>query len=53
MLLVEPFQDLYKEQVINLIVDIQINEFNSPIGRKEQPDLENIKSFYQQGKGNF
>ncbi|AUH73488.1 GNAT family N-acetyltransferase [Legionella sainthelensi] len=53
MLVVEPFKDQYKEQVFNLILDIQINEFSSPIGRKDQPDLEDVKSFYQQSKGNF
>ena len=43
----------YQEQVINLILDIQRNEFNVPISLEEQSGLLNIHNFYQNGRGNF
>jgi N-acetylglutamate synthase-like GNAT family acetyltransferase len=43
----------YQEQVINLILDIQRNEFNVPIRLEEQSGLLNIHNFYQNGRGNF
>ena len=50
---VETYQNQYKDKIINLILEIQVNEFNIPISIKDQPDLENIPSFYQKGAGNF
>lgn len=50
---ISAFKEEYKEQVIKLIVDIQTNEYNIPISRESQPDLEHIESFYQNNKGNF
>lgn len=47
------YEKNYQGQVIDLILDIQNNEFNVPVTLSDQPDLENISSFYQQGKGNF
>jgi N-acetylglutamate synthase-like GNAT family acetyltransferase len=47
------YQDQYKDKIINLILDIQIGEFGVPITIKDQPDLDNISSFYQKGAGNF
>ncbi|PWT95959.1 MAG: GNAT family N-acetyltransferase [Bacteroidetes bacterium] len=47
------FRSLYKEQVIQLILDIQRNEFKVPITLQDQPDLENVEAFYQAKKGNF
>ncbi|MES2217942.1 MAG: GNAT family N-acetyltransferase [Pseudomonadota bacterium] len=47
------YQDQYKDKIINLILDIQIGEFGIPITIKDQPDLNNIPSFYQKGAGNF
>jgi N-acetylglutamate synthase-like GNAT family acetyltransferase len=48
-----PYSPLFKEAVIQLILSIQQKEFGIPITRADQPDLENICAFYQQGKGNF
>ena len=36
-----------------MIVHIQQNEFGLPISAKDQPDLFDIKNFYQNGNGNF
>ncbi len=48
-----PFQDEHKQGVIDLIVNIQQNEFDLSITALEQPDLADIKKFYQKQKGNF
>jgi N-acetylglutamate synthase-like GNAT family acetyltransferase len=42
-----------KAEIINLILTIQKKEFEIDIDLKSQPDLENIQSYYQKGKGNF
>lgn len=47
------YNHAFKDQVIDLIVNIQCNEFGINISTEEQPDLSNIESFYQQGDGNF
>ncbi|MFP8966765.1 GNAT family N-acetyltransferase [Pokkaliibacter sp. CJK22405] len=39
--------------IAELIVPIQQQEFNIPITFEDQPDLRQIESFYQHGKGNF
>lgn len=43
----------YQQPIIDLILDIQRNEFGVPITLEAQPDLENIPSFYQKDNGNF
>ncbi len=48
-----PFTDKYKHRVISLIVGIQQNEWKLPITAEDQPDLQNIGDFYQNGCGNF
>jgi putative acetyltransferase len=53
MIVYIPFEPKYKEQVINLIIDIQQNEFQVPITIKDQPDLQIIPDFYQIKNGNF
>ena len=50
---VHAYSDLYKEEIGHLIVNIQREEFNIPITLADQPDLNNIRDFYQVGKGNF
>jgi N-acetylglutamate synthase-like GNAT family acetyltransferase len=50
---IEPYTDPYKQQVIDLILPIQQEEFNIPITAAEQPDLQQIPAFYQKGNGNF
>ena len=44
----EPAQD-----IINLILNIQQNEFGVPITADDQPDLSTIPTVYQKGNGNF
>ena len=50
---IEPYTDGYKQQVVDLISPIQIEEFNIPITPEEQPDLQQIPGFYQKDNGNF
>lgn len=47
------YSDSYKQPTIDLILDIQRNEFGIPITLEAQPDLKNIPSFYQKDNGNF
>lgn len=47
MIEIVEFTPPYQQQVIDLILDIQRNEFNVPITLKDQPDLLTIPSFYQ------
>lgn len=42
----------YEQQIIDLILSIQQNEFDLPITLEAQPDLDDIAAFYQKGKGN-
>jgi N-acetylglutamate synthase-like GNAT family acetyltransferase len=50
---IEHYTDKYKQQVIDLIVPIQQEEFNIPITAADQPDLQQIPTFYQKDNGNF
>lgn len=50
---VHAYSDLYKQQIIDLILPIQQNEFGISITLEAQPDLKNISSFYQKGNCNF
>jgi|GEM_PF-189651 len=43
----------HSQQIIDLILHIQQNEFNIPITIKDQPDLLDIEDFYIRGGGNF
>lgn len=43
----------HQNEVIDLIIHIQQKEYNVAITKNDQPDLLNIKSFYQTGNGNF
>lgn len=47
------FSQQYTEKLIDLILNIQVNEFSIAITRNDQPDLADISGFYQVGKGNF
>lgn len=51
--LISPYDIQHNQQCIDLILGIQIEEFGIPISLADQPDLENIENFYQQGNGNF
>lgn len=50
---IQPIGNMYSEQVIDLILNIQQKEFNIPITIEDQPDLLQIESFYQEKGGNF
>ncbi len=43
----------YEQEVIDLILNIQQNEFGVPVTIDDQPDLLNVQSFYCKDKGNF
>ncbi len=53
MITIQPFKNQDTEQIVNLILNIQQNEFQVPITINEQQDLLDIPNFYQQKKGNF
>jgi len=48
-----PFTAQHVKEVGALIVGIQRDEFEIAITLEDQPDLEDIPGFYQQGEGNF
>jgi N-acetylglutamate synthase-like GNAT family acetyltransferase len=50
---IQPFEITYQEQVGKLINSIQREEFGLEITLEQQPDLLDIKGFYQHGAGNF
>lgn len=50
---IKPYIDTYKDQIIQLILEIQSQEFGLPLTIKDQPDLEQIPQLYQKGHGNF
>lgn len=52
-IVVQPYSEKFKDDIINLILDIQQNEFQIPIQKEDQPDLSDIPGFYQKGAGNF
>jgi N-acetylglutamate synthase-like GNAT family acetyltransferase len=43
----------YQQPVIDLILNIQQNEFGVPVTIKDQPDLLAVENFYCKGLGNF
>ena len=53
MITIQPFEDQDTNNIVNLILNIQQNEFQVPITINEQQDLLNISTFYQQKRGNF
>lgn len=50
---IEPIQNEYQDQIVDLILNIQQKEFNVPITLEDQPDLLNIKNFYYESGGFF
>lgn len=52
-ILVKEYSEEYKEEIVNLILQIQQKEFEIPITKEDQPDLNEIPKFYQSGEGNF
>jgi N-acetylglutamate synthase-like GNAT family acetyltransferase len=52
-IVINPYSDLYKDQVIQLYLDIQNKEFSLPITIKDRPDLLQIPNVYQTSDSNF
>ncbi|MGG0463733.1 GNAT family N-acetyltransferase [Priestia aryabhattai] len=52
-IIIQPYTSKYQQQVVDLILHIQQQEYQIPITEKDQPDLFKIENFYQQGNGNF
>lgn len=48
-----PYQESFKDSIVDLILNIQTKEFGVPVTIKDQPDLLQISSFYIANKGNF
>jgi N-acetylglutamate synthase-like GNAT family acetyltransferase len=52
-MIIETYQEKYKDGIVQLILNIQQNEFNVPVTINDQPDLLNIKDVYCRKGGNF
>ncbi|KXH78241.1 GNAT family N-acetyltransferase [Chryseobacterium kwangjuense] len=50
---IQPLDNSYSDQLIDMILNIQQKEFNVPITIEDQPDLKQIESFYTEAGGNF
>ena len=48
-----PFEPRHAAGVVAVILPIQQAEFDIPITLEAQPDLQDVASFYRQGRGNF
>ncbi|MCM1114265.1 MAG: GNAT family N-acetyltransferase [Clostridium sp.] len=47
------YDEKYKKQIIDLILDIQNNEAKISLSLEEQPDLKNIHNYYEKNGGEF
>lgn len=47
------YSDKYKNDIFEMILEIQQQEYSLPITEDDQPDLKSIGTFYQQNNGNF
>ena len=52
-ILVAPFSEADQQGVLDVILPIQQREFGIPITQADQPDLTDIRGFYQSGTGGF
>ena len=52
-IIIRPYQERYKDKVTRLIIQIQRDEFGIGISLNDQPDLMDIRHFYQSHQGNF
>ena len=52
-IVVQQYSEQYRDDIINLILNIQQNEYHIRIGKEDQPDLSDIPGVYQKGSGNF
>lgn len=48
-----PYTKQYDDEIANLILSTQQNEFGINITLADQPDLQDIDNFYRRGNGNF
>lgn len=48
-----PYSEIHREEILELILNIQNKEYGIEITASDQPDLQNIKGFYQKNNGNF
>ncbi len=53
MIKIKPYTKAYQVEVAELVLDIQQNEFKVPITLKDQPDLQDVETFYGNGLSNF
>ena len=52
-ILIAAYSDADQRGVVNVILPIQQQEFGIAITEADQPDLANVKEFYQTGTGGF
>jgi len=52
-LTISPIHNEYCDQIIDIILSIQQQEFGLPITIEQQPDLKDIDANYHEGGGNF
>lgn len=52
-IIIETYHDKYKQDIQNLILEIQQKEFGLNISIDNQLDLQNIPIYYQNANGNF
>ncbi|PBJ16026.1 GNAT family N-acetyltransferase [Flavobacterium sp. ACN6] len=50
---IQPIQNEYEKEIVDLILNIQQKEFNVPITIEDQPDLLEIENFYFKPGGTF
>ena len=53
IIIINKYTPIYQKDVVGLVLSIQQQEFNIPITLEDQPDLQNIEHFFQNGNGNF
>lgn len=50
---IQPIQNKYENEIVDLILNIQQKEFNVPVTLEDQPDLLDIENFYFKPGGTF
>nr|WP_294784560.1 GNAT family N-acetyltransferase [uncultured Flavobacterium sp.] len=50
---IQPIQNEYEKEIVDLILNIQQKEFNVPVTLEDQPDLLDIENFYFKPGGTF
>lgn len=53
MIQIREYNETYQQSILQMILQIQQQEYHLPITAEDQPDLAGIPSFYQQENGNF